>query len=259
MLNLAEGLLWMGRTQQQLGRTRDALTILSRLTRFRELPPGVAEETQARLGEIQLQRKRFRRAGRHFTVALRYDPDNARYHQLLAASLRDQGKEQYERAAEHYRRALELNPEQVESLTGLGLLYLRMGKTDEGIAQLRKAVDHRANEPEVLAKLVKGLRWAGRSEEARQALRVGLFRNPRDRRFQQLWADFQFHQLRREQLRRRQKKGSRNQEGPVLLPFQAQERSTSGCGTAITPSSSTSLPVPLPAQPRGSQDQRKIQ
>src|SRR2546423_9428139 len=84
MLNLAEGLLSMGRTHQQLGRTRDALTVLSRLSRFRELPPGVAEETQARLGEIQLKRRKFRRARRHLTVALRYDPDNARYHQLLA-------------------------------------------------------------------------------------------------------------------------------------------------------------------------------
>jgi tetratricopeptide (TPR) repeat protein len=106
MLNLAEGLLGMGRTYQQIGRTRDAFTILSRLSRFRELPRDVAEETHARLGEIQLQRKQYPRACRHLTIALSLDPDNPRYHRLLASALRPQGEEQWERAAAHYQRAL---------------------------------------------------------------------------------------------------------------------------------------------------------
>src|SRR5438105_2168887 len=122
MLNLAEGLLGIGRTHQQLGRVHDAFTILSRLSRFRELPQGVAEETQARLGEIQLKRKKYGRAARHLLIALRHDPDNARYHHLLAGALREQDSDQWERAAEHYRRALELDPELVESLIELGLL-----------------------------------------------------------------------------------------------------------------------------------------
>src|SRR5688572_29766958 len=76
MLNLAEGLLWKIRSLQHLGRCNDALSLLTRLSRLRELPRAVAEETQARLGEVQLQRKQFRRAHRHLTLALRYDPDN---------------------------------------------------------------------------------------------------------------------------------------------------------------------------------------
>src|SRR5437764_1569865 len=140
MLNLAESLLGLGRTHQQLGRVHDAFAILSRLSRFRELPQCVAEETQARLGEIQLKRKKFGRACRHFQVALRHDPDNARYHHLLAGALRDQDSEQWERAAGHYRRALELNPEQVESLIELGLLCVRNGQADEGLAHLERAV-----------------------------------------------------------------------------------------------------------------------
>src|SRR5689334_24150337 len=50
MLNLAEALLGMGRTRQQLGRVQDAFAILSRLSHFRDLPKDIAEETQARLG-----------------------------------------------------------------------------------------------------------------------------------------------------------------------------------------------------------------
>src|SRR3954447_2164718 len=79
-LNLVDGLLLMGRRHQQLGRARDALTILARLASFRELPREVAEETQARLGEIQLRRRKYHRARRHLAAALHHDPENARYH-----------------------------------------------------------------------------------------------------------------------------------------------------------------------------------
>src|SRR5438132_542193 len=142
-LNLAEGLLSMGRTHQGLGRVHDALTILSRLSRLRELPPGVAEETQARLGEIQLQRKKYTRARRHLRVALRYDPANAHYHHLLARALAEHDSEKWERAADHYRRALELDPERVDCLTGLGLLCVKMGHADEGVEHLKQAVELR--------------------------------------------------------------------------------------------------------------------
>src|ERR1700758_5210573 len=53
-LNLVDQLLAMGRKYQELGRHRDALTLFTRLAGFRELPPGAAEETQARLAELQL-------------------------------------------------------------------------------------------------------------------------------------------------------------------------------------------------------------
>src|SRR5437762_11958173 len=104
-LNLVDGLLLMGRRHQQLGRIRDALTVLARLASFRELPREVAEETQIRLAEIQLRRRKYRRARRHLAVALRYDPDNARSHYLMATALRGLGEDQWDRAAVHYRRS----------------------------------------------------------------------------------------------------------------------------------------------------------
>jgi tetratricopeptide (TPR) repeat protein len=223
MLNLAEALLGRGRTHQQLGRVHDAFAILSRLSRFRELPQSVAEETQARLGEIQLKRKKFGRACRHLQTALNHDPENSRYHHLLAGALREQDPDQWERAAEHYRRALELNPDQVESLVELGLLSVRNGHADEGIAHLRRAAELQQDDPEVLGKLVKGLRWTGRSAEARGALRAAMFRHPHDRRFQQLWSDFQFRMLRRQQRDQASKRSGSNTE-PVLLPFVSVSR-----------------------------------
>jgi tetratricopeptide (TPR) repeat protein len=216
-LNLVDGLLLMGRRHQQFGRARAALTVLARLAGFRELPRAVAEETQARLGEIQLRRRKFRRARRHLAAALRYDPDNARYHYFLGAALRQQDEGQWERAAGHYRRSLELDPDRVECLTEFGLLAVRLGHADEGLRHLHRATELRPGDPDILAKQAEGLRLAGRPGEARAALWAGLFRNPRDRRFRQLWADFQFRQLRREQRQRRAREGT--DDGPVLLPF----------------------------------------
>src|SRR5262249_47820973 len=160
-LNLVDGLLLMGRRHQQLGRTRDALTIFARLASFRELPREVAEETQVRLGEIQLRRRKYRRARRHLAVALRYDPDNARYHYLLATALRKLGEDHWDRAATHYRRSLALAPDQDECLTEFGVFAVRLGHAEEGLRWLRQAVERKPADPDVLSKLVEGLRLAG--------------------------------------------------------------------------------------------------
>ncbi len=258
-LNLVDGLLLMGRRHQELGRAGEALRVLARLASFRELPPGVAEEAQARLGEIQLKRRKYRRARRHFAVALRHDPDNARYHHLMATALREQDEEHWDRAAAHYRRSLELNPDQVDCLAEFGLFAVRLGHADEGVGRLRRAIELKPDDPELAGKLAEGLRLACRPDEARAELRAALFRNPRDRRFRRLWADFQFHQLRREQREACARKAGLD-DGPVLLPFVPCERPGRGKGEAkvLRHDGPESLPPPhggreahLPAGERG--------
>lgn len=242
MLNLAEGLLGMGRTRHQLGRLRDAFAILSRLSRFRDLPKDIAEETQARLGEIHLQRKNYARAQRHLAIAIKHDPDNTRYHLLLARALREQDDSQWDQSAEQYRKGLDNDPENVECLTELGLLCIRMGKPDEGLNHLRRAVELKPSDAEILGKLVKGLRLAGRAEEARGEIRGAMFRNPRDRRIQQLWSSFQFRMLRREQRHRLNQGQPTPCTGPILLPF---VRSTSEETPVRPETTETRATIPL--------------
>lgn len=221
-LNLVDSLLLMGRKHQELGRVRDALTILVRLAGFRDLPHAVAEETQVRLAELQLRRKKYQRARRHLGAALRYDADNARYHYLMGSVLRQQDEEQWEQAAQHYRRSLELDPQQPVCLAEFGSFAVRLGHADEGLKCLRQALVLKPDDPEVVGKLAEALRLAGRGDEGRAELRAALFRNPRDRRFRKLWTDFQFRQLRRQQQTRQADR--RSAEGPVLLPFVAATR-----------------------------------
>ncbi len=222
-LNLVDHLLALGRKYQEIGRFTDAEGVLGRLAGFGELPAAAAEETQARLAELHLRRRKYGRARRCLAAALAHRPDSARYHLLLATALQADDRGDLQRADEHYRRSLELDPQQVKCRSDSGLLAVRLGRTEEGLARLRQAVEEAPGDVEALRKLVKGLRLADRPDEARAAVRAGLFRNPRSPRFRRLWQDHQFQLLRRRQQSGRRTKRTGPAGGPVLLPFRRPE------------------------------------
>jgi len=220
-LNLADRLLAMGQNLEALGRDHDALHILGRLAGLRELPANVAEETQGRLAQILLRARKYRRARRHLAAALIQQPESAHYHYLMAAALSGDDQGDPHRAAEHYRRSLQLKPDQPRCLAEFGLLAIRLGQSDEGLSCLRRAVELAPADPEAVSRLVTGLRQLDRTDEARTALRAAIFRNPRDGRFRRLWDDFMFELLHEEQEAARKAEEARAFEGkgPTLLPF----------------------------------------
>jgi Tfp pilus assembly protein PilF len=255
-LNLVDRLLARGRKFQNLGRDFDAQHILSRLAGFRELPAAVAEETQARLAELCLRNKRHTRARRHLTAALRHQPDNARYHYLMASAVEADNKADPERAAEHYRRSLDLDPEEPQCLGEYGLLAIRLGQAEEGLQCLRRAAAAAPDDPDALQRLVKGLCLANRPDEARTALRIALFGHARDRRFRQLWDRFQFDQLRQEQEAARLSGPFQTEEdGPVLLPF--ARAAGSAKPVRIRRDGPSSLPSPHGDRPSWVPDRKK--
>lgn len=219
-LNLAACLLERGRNLQRVGRGVEAERALNRLAGFRELPPEVAEETQARLAELALARRRYRRARRHLTAALAHGATTARYHLLMARCLAAADRRgDAQRAADHYRRALRLEPKNAAAWAEFGPLALRLGQTDEGLASLRRAAELEPDDPSIVSALVDGLCEADQDDEARSHLRAALFRNGRDGRFRRLWEQFQLRQTRRQQVERRagiQEGGART---PMVLPF----------------------------------------
>jgi Tfp pilus assembly protein PilF len=226
-LNLVDRLLARGRHYQQLGRHHDAVEILGRLAKLHALPAEVLEETQTRLAEIHLQHNRPRRARRHLTAALVHQPNNARYHLLMARAVEADRRGDPERALEHYRRSLELDPDQPECLSECGLLAIRQGLSEEGMSYLRRAVELDSESPELLQKLVQGYCLLRRADDARKALRVALFGHARDHRFQKLWLDFQFEQARKQQEADGLMRSTRPADaGPTILPFHRPVRST---------------------------------
>lgn len=222
-LNLVEHLLAQARKYQQMGQAQEAHRVLTRLCGLQELPAEAAEEAQVRLAEIYLKRRKFTQARRRLLAALKHQPDQARYHHLLATACYAEGRGDLKRADEHYRRSLELDGSQVKCLVEAGALAIRLGRLQEGLDRLRQAAELAPDDAHVVARLARGLRQCGRADESRAVLRAALFRNPRVPRFRKLWQDHQFQQLRQEQERQRldrQVLASR-QDGPVLLPFVA--------------------------------------
>ncbi len=220
-LNLVAHVLARGRKLHELGRTDDASKLLGRLGGWRELPKEVAEETQARLADMQMRRRQYHRARRHLTAALALRPNNPRYHYLMATALDLDEKGDPASALQHYRTSLALDPDQPRCLSDYGLLALSLGQDEEGLQALRRAVELAPGDPEVVGALVEGLCHLNRPEEARVCLRAALFRNPRHAGFGKLWSDFQFQQLHeaQEAARRGNQEGSGKKDGPVLLPF----------------------------------------
>lgn len=252
-LNLAEHLLAMGRKYQFLGRDHDALQFLNRVISLHELPPQISEEAKQRLAEILLNHGRCLSARRHLTALLVQRPDSARYHYLMASALNGDEKSDPRRAAEHYRKSLELDPNQTKCLGELGLLLLRLGQSAEALQHLRRAVELLPNDPEVVGLLVEGLRQEGETDEARKQLLAARFRNPHDPRFRKLWNDFHFHLLRAEQQSGQDDGVIELNSGPRLLPFVSKPRTpavTEGVATIIR-HDAPSAPQP-PHSPRPS-------
>lgn len=212
-LNLCECLLAMGRDYVNLDRLTEAAGVLNRLAGFRHLAPAIAEETQALLASICLQRNELNKARRHLTCAMIYRPSHAHYYYQYATALHNDPKADPARAVRYYRQAQRLEPAEPRYWSDCGRLYLQLGRSEEGIAALGKAMTLSPNDPVIVARLVEGLCLAGRARDARLVLRAARFRNPRDRRFQKLWNDFQFQQLVEEQTQ------PPVVEEPVILPF----------------------------------------
>jgi Tfp pilus assembly protein PilF len=220
-LNLCEHLLAQARKYHTLGVDHRAQRILTALARLRELPNHVAEESQSLLAELLLKQRKFARARRHLTAALTHDENNPIYHHLMAVALEEDRKGDRDRALEHYRRCVQLEPDEPVYHCDAGLFALRHGAVDEGLTYLRRAIELAPNEADIVSEVVRGLQDEGHHHEARQIAKAAFFRNGHDARFQRLWNDCRFQELHQRQQRVRKKQMARRAlaEGRVCLPF----------------------------------------
>lgn len=216
-LKVTDVLLRKARKLHRLGLHLPALRILTRLGRLRDLPPRRAGEVQRRLAHLHLRCRRLRRCRKHLSAALVHQPDDARCHYLLGQVIAADVRCDPRRALSHYRRALQLEPDNPRPLSALGLLAVQQDQMPRGLAALRRATRLAPDDPVVLRRHVRALWYLRRPQEAGALLRTALFRNPANLLIRQLWEDFQFRLLRQRQ-RRRQLLQHRDTE-PCLLPF----------------------------------------
>lgn len=223
-LNLADRLLALGILYRELGRPQDAHDVLTRLLNFRTLSPDIACLAQVTLAELHLKVRRFKKARRHLAAALQVDGNNARLHYLMATACREDDMGNLRRAIVYFARSLELDPSDVRCRGEYGLTLLHLGRTDEGLEHLTRAHAEAPHDLEALDRRLRGLRRAGRLDEAQELLRQNRFRFPRHPRFEKLVRDFQFQILRQEQeFARLQSEPMSDGTAPVLLPFVRHE------------------------------------
>jgi len=93
-------------------------------------PKGMPQERAVsvyNVGVTLLRDKHYAAAQEQFEQALALDEALAEAHNNLAFSLRMQGKHHFERALQHYNRALELKPDLAQAYMYRGVLFTSMG------------------------------------------------------------------------------------------------------------------------------------
>jgi tetratricopeptide (TPR) repeat protein len=112
---------------------------------------------------VRLMRdKHYAAAQEQFEQALRLDEALAEAHNNLAFSLRMQGTHNFERALQHYNRALELKPDLARAYMYRGVLFTQMGDLTRARADHARLL---ALDQELAAKLASIMAGTGGHDE----------------------------------------------------------------------------------------------
>lgn len=85
-------------------------------------------------GTEKLFKGDYKAAEKDLRSAVKANGKNAKAHNNLAFVLRKQGEKHFEKALEHYNRAIELDKDLAEAYMYRGVLYQAMGKKDLALA-----------------------------------------------------------------------------------------------------------------------------
>jgi protein O-mannosyl-transferase len=116
------------------------------------------------LGNVLLQNGRVDEAVTHFRKAMEIQPDDAGIHNNLGNALLRKG--QVVEAIGQYEEALRLRPDFAEAHYNLGSVLLQKGRVDEAITHFQKAVEIQPDDAGIHISLGNALLQKGRVDEA---------------------------------------------------------------------------------------------
>ncbi len=166
---LAEGEIY-----NQAGRNRDAIRAYNKGLK---IAPGNSDLlyarglTAERVDDLEMLESDMRRI-------LEANPDDAAALNALGFTLADR-TDRLQEAYELIQRAIELNPDDPAIIDSFGWVNYRLGKIDEAIRLLRKALS-KMDDPEIAAHLGEVLWVTGRRDEARKVWQRALKKSPED-------------------------------------------------------------------------------
>lgn len=255
-INLLDRLLTQGRRLVFMGRYGEARRPLEKLLALPEVPVQQRIEAHQLLGEIHTDNQCYRKARRQYLAALGLQPDCAETHYRLAVTLDLDPEVDPKRAARHFRKALELKPDEARYWSGYGQICVRIGKEKTAYGAFIAAADLAPMDVAIIDEIADGLCFLGKEEDARSVLVGARFRLGHDSELEQLWNRFRFLQLHAEQQSARRLRALAEGEA-VILPFipSREMRETVG-DPVILRHDRFSAPVPHAAQMN---DPRRVQ
>ncbi len=128
------------------------------------------------LGDALLQQKQRESAIEHFRLAVQANPNYVDAFNALGGALGEQGNAV--EAAACFNRALQLDPHSVEALSNSGKLRAAMGKTGEAVTYYERALRESPDNAAILTNLGGALADLGRTDEAIQAYEHALRADP---------------------------------------------------------------------------------
>ncbi len=216
-LNLVDDLLCRARHCHDMGLHDRAKTLFERLAEFRRLPAEVAEETQGRLADLCRAEEDAFKERQHLACALAQRPNNADYHFRMAEAFLDDEDAPLEKALPYLRAAVRIEPDNPRYVAELGALSMRLGQTAQGLRLLKKAYDLAGDNLNVVEQYATALVDEDRADAARDLLKTAMFRNSSDRRFRELYRDFQFRAIADDQANK--ESIAFPDDAPVILRF----------------------------------------
>jgi tetratricopeptide (TPR) repeat protein len=154
----------------------DAMRSADKSLKMMSMSPGIHSER----GWIHFDQADYESAEKDFQVVLDLAPNDVSSHTNLALSLvRQGGGTELHRATEHFRIALQYDPNSAEALGGLGTIAFKQRRVREAETYFRRSIEA---DPEkgLYADLAALYIQMGRYDEARKELEEGVRRNPDD-------------------------------------------------------------------------------
>ncbi len=228
-INLLDRLLSQGRRLVFMGRFIEGRRRLEKLLAFPEVPAHQRIEAHQLLADVHIDSQCYRKARRHLLAALGLQPGCAETHYRVAVTLDLDPDVEPKKAAKHFRKALELKPDESRYWSGYGQICLRIGKEKAAYGAFIAAADLAPMDVAIVDEIADGLCFLGKEEDARSVLIAARFRLGHNAELEQLWHRFRFLQLHREQQAARRRQALAEGEA-VILPFvpSIQPRETKG-------------------------------